>query len=127
MDVWDIVTRFVLPPLLGGASGLAVVWLNWDIEQKRERLGRRRSLVDLWRSDLIEKWDDDFQHGTASGLILTQQGAYASLQPHLSTAFRERVEYKGGKMKIIITGDPLWAKRQLSEEISRIEREWKLV
>jgi hypothetical protein len=39
MDLIDVLTRFVLPPVLGGAGGLIAVCANWGIEKERQRLG----------------------------------------------------------------------------------------
>ena len=49
----DILTRFVLPPLLGGVGGLVTIWANWGIEKRKQRLQRQRELITGWRLELI--------------------------------------------------------------------------
>lgn len=134
---WDIITRFVLPPLLGGICGFAASWLNWGIEKRRQRLQRKRELVTGWRMQLIPmlgQLSDTSQvwAGERQRRVMTSP-YYASLRPHLSEAARAEIEdatltvfvERGGKrsndwnhhfpLKIFV------------EEIARIEREWKLV
>ena len=53
VDWIDALTRFVLPPILGGAGGLIGVYANWGIEKRRQRLARRRELVTGWRMNLV--------------------------------------------------------------------------
>ena len=37
-DLMDIFSRFILPPLLGGAGGLVSGYASCGIEQRRQRL-----------------------------------------------------------------------------------------
>lgn len=134
----DIVTRFLLPPLLGGAGGLLGVWLNWGIEKKRHRLQHRRELVNSWRLNLLPMigqvqnpptiWAGDRQRAAMAS------PHYASLRPHLSPAAIKEIEDPMVKL-LINTGKggaaddwsyhyPL---KTFLKEIERIERKWKLV
>jgi hypothetical protein len=124
MDWSDIVTRYVLPPILGGVAGLFSPWANWWIEKSRQRLQRRRELVTGWRMKLIpmlkengegESWTD--QRGK-----LMASPYYASLRPHLLPEFAERLQ----KRRQMTVGDD-FPISGLIEEIGRIERKWKLV
>jgi hypothetical protein len=53
----DILTRYVLPPILGGAGGLITIGANWGIEKRKQRLQRRRELVTGWRMEPFRWWD----------------------------------------------------------------------
>jgi hypothetical protein len=101
MDLVDVVTRFILPPLLGGAGGLITVYANWGIEKQRQRLARRRELVTGWRMNLLPMLGEgEIDWGTQKGKILASP-FYASLRPHLSAKLvndmrSERVIFVGG-------------------------------
>src|SRR4030088_1362944 len=100
MDVLDIVTRFVLPPLLGGAGGFITVYANWGIEQRRQRLARRRELVTGWRMNLIPLIN---AHPDLDDLrpALYASPFYASLRPHLSKTLLHRIEVES---RVIVVG-----------------------
>jgi hypothetical protein len=122
VDWIDALTRFVLPPILGGAGGLISVYANWGIEQQRQRLARRRELVTGWRMNLIPM----LSRSPDSEKLLSALFAspyYGSLRPHLRTEVLRRLE---GKSRVAVVGEnfPL---EPILNEIGRIEREWKLV
>jgi hypothetical protein len=122
IEYLKIFIQYVLPSLLGG-TGLLAIWYNWRIEKERQRLTRRRELVDSWRSELLHDWNR-WDHLTDLGQLtaaITNTAAYASLRPHLSQEFRSRLE---GRQRMLGGGYP---RTHLIEEIGRIEREWNLV
>src|ERR1700738_3813494 len=92
----DILTRYVLPPILGGAGGLITIWANWGIEKHKQRLQRHRQLVTGWRMKLIPMigqpqeppmvWAGERQRAVMSSPY------YASLRPHLSASAIKEIE-----------------------------------
>ncbi|WP_202322153.1 hypothetical protein [Mesorhizobium sp. 113-3-9] len=119
----EILTQLVLPPLLGGAGGIVTVWMAWDVEKRRARLTRRAQLVDRWREELIGKLDaasvedrDDLNFAFMAWPV------YASLRPHLGDSTLQKIE--GPQTTVYVLGD--FPRRNLIEEIGRIERLWKL-
>lgn len=126
LTVWDIATRFILPPILGGAGGFFTAFVAWDIEKRRSRRLRRQDLVDQWRKELFEDWPaqgiDVF--GGSDSRWLTTRPAYRSLLPHLSEAFLGVLH--GRTTHVIRGGDDALGK-MLASEIARIEAKWDLV
>jgi hypothetical protein len=49
----DILTRYVLPPVLGGGAGFFAVCANWGIEKRRQRLAQRKEHIASWRDELL--------------------------------------------------------------------------
>jgi hypothetical protein len=122
MDLIDVLTRFVIPPVLGGAGGIITVWINWNVEQRRMRVQRRRELVDQWRNELLpiiaaEEPDRD---------ALVRHPAYGSLRPHLSRDVISKIE-KANLIIVQMEAIQNAYARMLTDEIGRIERKWKLV
>lgn len=120
----EILTQFILPPLLGGAGGITTVWMAWDVEKRRARLARRAQLVDTWRDDLIGKFDAMAAEDRDDGLdfAFLRWPVYASLRPHLTGDTIKKLE---GQQRIAYVGGD-FPRRNLIEEIGRIERLWKL-
>ena len=120
MDLIDALTRFVLPPILGGAGGLIAIYAK--IEKERQRVARRRELVTGWRMNLIPLIN---AHGDWEILqpLLFASPYYGSLRPHLGPNLLRRLEVEN---RVIVVGEsfPL---HPILTEIGRIEREWKLV
>jgi hypothetical protein len=138
---WEVLTKYVLPPILGGIAGLSAAFFNWGIEKRRQRLQSQRELVTDWRMNLIPMiaqpenkpmvWAGERQRKVISSPY------YASLRPHLSHEAIAKIE--DGRINIFVdrghhTPDtpkndwnyhfPL---KIFVEEIARVEREWKLV
>jgi hypothetical protein len=120
----EILTQFVLPPLLGGAGGITTVWMAWDVEKRRARLSRRAQLVDRWRDELIDRLDEAPVEDRDDDLNFAFMAwpVYASLRPHLTEKTLQKIE--GPQRTIYVLGD--FPRRDLIEEIGRIERLWKL-
>jgi hypothetical protein len=135
----DIFTRYVLPPILGGAGGFISIWANWGIEKRKQRLQRRRELITGWRMTLIPMIGQSqdppmIWAGERQRAVMTSP-YYASLRPHLSANAIKQIEDPAIKIfiranpKAIPTNDwnhhfPL---KVFVDEIGRIEKEWKLV
>jgi hypothetical protein len=103
----DILTRYVLPPILGGAGGLITIWANWGIEKRKQRLQRRRELITGWRLELIPMigqpqdppvvWAGERQRAVLSSPY------YASLRPHLAKSALQQIE--DPVMRIFVRSD----------------------
>jgi hypothetical protein len=123
-DLLDLGAKYALPALLGGASGLLVIFANWGIEKRRMRIQRRQQLVDSWRRDLLPKLEGPQQLGKGTRKYdFMRTPEYASLRPHLNAKLIKDLE--GPALRIDFAGE--FPRGQLIEEIARIEREWKLV
>jgi hypothetical protein len=123
----DIVTRYVIPPILGGAGGLITIYAQWGIEKRRQKLQARRDLIAQWRRDLIPVLTS--RPGTSSGSSGSKYAfmdleAYSSLRPHLKTELRKKLE--DGVIRINIGGLP-FPRVAIMEEIERIEKKWHLI
>ena len=123
----DIVTRFVIPPLLGGAGGLITIYAQWGIEQQRQKLQARRDLISGWRKALIPLLNANPETTVAGGsykyAFMYDEG-YASLRPHLRPEVVRQLE--GQTIQIVLDG-PAFPRTLIIEEIGRIEKEWRLV
>jgi hypothetical protein len=136
---WEILSKYVLPPILGGIGGLIVSYFNWNIEKNKQRLQRKRELVTGWRINLIPMIAQSEQGAMPWAgerkLKVMSSPYYASLRPHLSDEAIVGIE--DGNIKIYIPGLARGAPKDdwhhhfplkiFVEEIARIEREWKLV
>src|SRR5512132_3125347 len=92
MDLMDIVARYVVPPILGGAAGFFSPWPHWWIEQRRQKLTRRRELVTGWRMNLIPMFSDRKQSWDEIRSRLVSSPFYASLRPELSAKAVKMIE-----------------------------------
>jgi hypothetical protein len=136
----DVLTRYVLPPILGGAGGLITIWANWGIEKRKQRLQRRRELITGWRLELIPMvaqaqdltvvWAGDRQRAVMSSPY------YASLRPHLSKDALRQIEDPAIKIFVRPTNSTTMPTHDwyhhfplkiFVDEIARIEKQWKLV
>jgi hypothetical protein len=121
MDWLDVITRFVLPPILGALGGLVVIWAQWGLAKKRHRLQYRADLILSWRLalvPLISQSEPDWIHHRAKVLATPE---YASLRSHLSRRGRRKFEAE----RATIVGDG-HRTRLIVDEIARIERKWQL-
>jgi hypothetical protein len=123
----DIITRYVIPPILGGAGGLITTYAQWGIEKRRQKLQIRRDLVAQWRRDLIPALTS--QPETSSSSSGSKYGfmdleAYASIRPLLKAEIRKKLE---DPVIYINMGGLPFPRVAIMEEIARIEREWRLI
>ncbi|WP_407157695.1 hypothetical protein [Bradyrhizobium sp. STM 3557] len=122
MDLLDIAARYVAPPILGGVAGLFSPWASWGIEKRRQKLARRREFVTGWRLELIPMFSDRNKDWSEVKPSITASPYFASLRPHLSAKAREMIYAQ----RTAYAGEDLFL-TLLTDEIGRIEREWKLV
>lgn len=96
--------------IVGGAVGSFVApWANWGVEQRRERLAHRRTLVREWRAGVAE-----FSRSLSDHLAPPDERAYLEHEWYLSLRPHLRDEPTG------------WNPDTLGEEIARIEQGWGL-
>jgi hypothetical protein len=120
VDWFDLITRFVLPPILGGIGGLIVIWAQWGIEKRRQRLRQRSELILSWRFALLPLISQSERDWVAHRVGVLTSPEYASLRSHLSRRTRKRFEAERQ------VGDGIRTK-MIVYEVARIERQWKLV
>ncbi len=133
MDI-QLVSQLVLPAIVGGLAGFAAFYFQWDVEKRRAKLARRSALVDAWRTNLLEYWpkQDGVMVIPPGGLPVCSHPDYASLRPHLSEPYRERIEGAQtrpmgaeGAATVVVGYNTL--RMEMMSEIARIERAWGLV
>ena len=120
VDWFDLITRFVLPPILGGVGGLIVIWTQWGIEKRRQRLRRRTELILSWRFTLLPLINRSEPNWVDHRAEVLTSPEYASLRSHLRRRTRKRFEAE----RKMTDGDRT---NMIVHEIARIERQWKLV
>ena len=123
----DIFTRYVIPPLLGGAGGIITIYGQWGIEKRRQKLQARREIVSEWRKTLIPLLiakPETSVGGSASKHTFMDHESYASLRPHLKPELVRKLE---SSTIHVVLGGPPFPRNEIIEEIARIEREWQLI
>ena len=124
MDWGPIIAGAVAGLGSGAAASLGAPWVQHAVETRRAKIERRRALIDGWR-DMIAR---NYSPGYGDKGVL-EDLAYPKLRGHLRDEVRRELE----DPRTVIVGpdspgiaeSPVLA--TLSEEIDRIEREWKLV
>lgn len=127
MGLWDVITRFVIPPILGGVGAVVTPWFAWDIEKRRDRTKARRELIATWRKELLGA---DVEHASIYGnscLAFMSTEAYVSLRPHLSEKALQFLEPKKGGIRIVVDSGLSHSRKLLADEIAAIEKGWKLL
>jgi hypothetical protein len=118
----DILTRYILPPVLGGGAGFFTVYANWGIEKRRQRLAQRKEHIASWRNALLPLLPPN----TGWSGVMTSQfmasPAFASLEPHLSPELLKKMR---AERTVYVGGD--FPRRDLIAEIGRLEKRWGLV
>ncbi|MET4242705.1 hypothetical protein [Bradyrhizobium sp. RT10b] len=123
----DIFTRYVIPPLLGGAGGIITVYGQWGIEKRRQKMQARRDLVAEWRKNLIPLLiakPETRGGGPESKYAFMDHESYASLRPHLRSDLRAKIEDSVIRVNV---GGPAFPRSAIMDEIARIERQWCLI
>lgn len=122
MDVMDFLARYVAPAIIGGAAGLLSPWAKWEIEKRGQKLARHRELVTAWRLTLIPMISDRNRDWFEVRPLITASPYFASLKPHLSARALKMIDAE----RTAYAGEDVFLKL-LTDEIGRIEKEWKLV
>lgn len=99
--------------LIGGAvASLIAPWVHWGIEKRRDKMDRRRVLIDNTRY-------------AVSGDAFSRQGfrqssPYSAIRLYLSEGLRNDVESGAHSGEITL-------KRRIFEELAALEKKWKLI
>lgn len=112
---------------LGGLIlGLCLPWVRWEIEKRRIRRDDRRQLVKECRT-LIDKDTFDVQS-------FIETSCYSRIRTELSETLRNEIEHLQGIGKqpfhVVMGGRDAGVnvyKGRLLDEISKIEKSWKLL
>ena len=116
----DYLFQVVIPAIAGLVSGgiasLVAPWVNWRIEQKREKLAYKRALIRRWREFLATDFDQ---------LAFTGTAVYSEIRPHLSSSTRESIE--GNKITVRLGRGGNLIHSLVLDDIARLEKEWDLV
>jgi hypothetical protein len=100
-------------------------YINWGIEKRKQKLAYRRELVAKWRTMLAEAGNGDIGRGKETDKLLAfleKHKDFYSLTPHLPTDDSYEKYYKRHASLSV----PVYH-RYLTDEISRIEKEWDLL
>ncbi len=127
---WTTIIQLLSALGIGGLIGGVIThWVDWSIEKKRMRVVHQRELVKSWRTDLLRQISDD-----EPPLILGSESPkydflrlpeYASIRGHLTPEFLRMIE--DARVIVVSREGTPWPRTEFIAEISRIEREWKLV
>jgi hypothetical protein len=127
--------------ITGSISSLIAPWANWGIEKRKQKLAYRRELIGKWRKmiqDVLYDYNNRVSDYTFRGL-LEEHEDYYSLKPHLNAETINLVTQIGG-IRNIADPEARRAARtadenskignvinNLTNEVSKIEREWDLI
>ncbi len=108
--------------VIGFVSGLLVPWVKWQVEKQREIMNSRKAHIRAWRAAV-----DGLSGADAEALSQFMNAAvYSSLRGHMCKPAIEKLEAprmfyvpggRGGDVRIQI----------LLDEVTRLEKEWRLV
>jgi hypothetical protein len=112
--------------MLGGLiTGVVAPHVAWGIEKKNQKLAYRRELIDKWRAMLAEAAQQDIGRGKETEKLLAfleKHKDFYSLSPQLPSDNSYEAYYQRHASLSV----PVYL-RYLTDEISRIEKEWDLV
>jgi hypothetical protein len=101
--------------LTGVVGSLVAPWVQWGIEKRRFRLNRRLEYIKQWRRFV----SDDFDQSS-----FKETRTFKTMQPYLSQDLIAKIEDQAIYASMT-GGDPI--RSQLLDEITSLEREWKLI
>jgi hypothetical protein len=114
--------QVVIPAISGLVSGtiasLVAPWINWRIEQKREKLAYKKEMIRRWRQFL----DRDRDFGESE---LLDSAVYSEMRPHLSSRTVQSIE--GGTIDVQVGRGGYVIRSLILDDISRLEEEWDLI
>lgn len=119
-ELWAAIIGGGAGLLTGALSALVAPWAKWQVDKKRIQLEHRSVSLKLWRDGLASY--------RQFGLDPTTAGWYQQLRPLLTNNAKAMVEQPripvttSGERRAVIASFAV----TLTEEIDRIEREWKL-
>lgn len=104
-------------------KSIVAPWVNWDVEKRRERLKSKKERINSWR----EYVDNHFEWES-----FRDTSVFSEMKPFLSKAILKELDppdVHNGRpvihLRSPIGRDTL--KQRLLEEITRIEKQWKLL
>ena len=108
--------------LLGGAiASLAAPWIHWGIEKRRDRRATQRALIATTRTFVASR-----EFAASS---FAKHAEYARLRPHFKADVVRAVENPDDVQDQM--DDPgefrEGLRREILDELTRIERRWKLI
>lgn len=122
--VWAAIVGGAAGIITGSLSALVAPWANWGIKKKDLLLAHHRELVSKWRAMLEEAGQQDIGRGADTDKLLAfleKHKDFYSLSAHLPTNSYEAYYKSHATLSV-----PVYH-RYLTDEVSRIEREWDLV
>lgn len=117
MDTEKIIIG-VVGAIIGLISGLATPWVKSYFDRKTELIAYRTALIRSWRTEIDKEIELPLNFGDSS--------VYAALRAHMNILVIKQFEaprtvyVSGGRGTNV-------RKQMLTDEISRIEKDWKLV
>lgn len=119
----------IVSALIGGGTGLVTgaiasliaPWIHWGIEKRRTRREARRALIAEARGYVATHLFD--------GVTFSAKPFYSQLKPHLRSEVIETIEnYQEVQDQQDDPGKfPRRLQDQVINELSRVERKWKLI
>jgi hypothetical protein len=128
----------------GSIASLIAPWVNWQIEQRKQKLNHRRELIAKWRT-MIFQVVSFYENNRSSEVqsffdLFATEPDYLSLKPHISKEAFEKlnetditpgtiiIEERGtmGSGLTKINSIDYFA-AILANEVTRIENEWNLI
>jgi hypothetical protein len=117
--VWNIVIPSGCGLLAGVIGSLFAPWVQWGIEKRRKRLERRQCLINDCREHL--------DASEFNGRLFRETAVYAAIRPELPAPLVK--DFEGDVFVVQVGGRGAGDanRRRLLDEVSRLERKWKLV
>jgi len=113
--------------ITGSIGALFAPWATWGIEKRKQKLAHRRELIVKWRK-MVEDFAKSDRSGNTDDLLylVERHTDFHSLTPHLdyspkalSQITLTKEVFQGSTIHVFLI--------HLSNEISRIEKQWDLV
>ena len=108
--------------IVGGLiTGVISPYVAWGVEKRREKLKARRDQIAYWREKIKIK---DFNRES-----FRETTGYSTLRPYLTTGLIAEIERPGTELMTTNTSPDrrTQLKAKVLDEISEIERKWKLI
>jgi hypothetical protein len=123
-DLWVEGAKLLGTFIGGGVVGSDVTsWVNWGIEKRRLKQQHRTQLIQDWRQLIASlPVKGGWSHGDPDCLAMFRSPHFISLEHHLP---RDLLGQLRALRTIVVGGD--FPRRQLSEQVAKLERKWGLV
>ncbi len=128
----------------GSIASIIAPWVNWRIEQRKQKLAYRRELISKWRAmifHIVSIYESDEETNAETFFdLLNREQDYLSLKQHISNETFEKLskaDITPGVINVVVRGGLHSGSERinpidnfasiLTDEVSRIEKEWDLV